>query len=396
MQNSTQPLQLRPSSAGKWVNCPGSVRAEQGLPDGDTTNMDTGTVAHWIAAKILKGEELPALDSELEVDNGEVVPVLFDSDLPMIRFDQEMLDNVSKYANYFQFGHYDMARLIVERRLEIDEGFGGTPDLIYINDDDDGNTLEVHDLKYGYNLVQAELNRQLMVYAYAADLECIAENGREFTHFKLVIHQPRLGRVDEVTYSRDEIQEFWGEALNRVADINDGVETRNAGEWCTKHYCKARATCAVFQDYALEDLPEIKEELNNADIGRKLSKIAAIRDWCDRIEQEAYSLVVEKGQRINGFKVVAGKRGGRAWISESDAEKMLKSMRLKNDVMYSQKLISPTQAERLYKSEILGERQWDRLNELITQAEGKPTLVPDADKRHEIEIITDLDLLEDV
>lgn len=393
MIDSTTPLRLRPSSAGKWINCPGSVKAEHGLPDGDTTHMDTGTVAHWIAAKLLRGGgELPPLGSEFEVDNGEVLPVLFDSNLPVVVFDQEMLDNVLKYSNYLLFGHYDMAKLIVERQLEIDEGFAGTPDLIYI----DGNTLEVHDLKYGYNPVQAAHNWQLMIYAYAADIEYIAENGREFTHFKLVIHQPRLGRVDEVTYSRDEIQAFWDVILTRVVDIDNGAETRNAGEWCTKHYCKARATCAVFQDYALEDLPEIKEELNNADIGRKLSKIAAIRDWCDRIEQEAYSLVVEKGQRINGFKVVAGKRGGRAWISESDAEKMLKSMRLKNDVMYSQKLISPTQAEGLYKSEILGERQWDRLNELITQAEGRPLLVPESDKRHEIEIVTDLDLLEDV
>lgn len=45
------------------------------------------------------------------------------------------------------------------------------------------------------------------------------------------------------------------------------------------------------------------------------------------------------------------------------------------------KLISPTTAEKLYKAGAIGPRQWPRLQELITQAEGKPHVAPESDSR---------------
>ncbi len=393
MGNSMPPLPLRPSGANKWVRCPGSAAAESGIEEGRIAAADEGTIAHWIAAKILKGEDIPETGTEWEVDDGKVMPVLFDSDLPVITFTDEMLEHVLKYTDYFSEEMYS-GDVYVEEYVTIaapGQPEGGTPDLFYI--DVRTNTLEIHDLKYGFSPVDAAENYQLMLYAYGVTKSFYA---CKFDTYRLVIHQPRLNRIDEKTYSRAEMEVQWVAIFNAAALTSKEIAPVIPGGHCTRYYCRARATCHAFQDYVLEDLPEIKEEIDNADIGKKLSKIDQIRNWCDAIESEAYTLAVEKGQRIPGFKVVAGKRGSRTWGSEEEAEQVMKSMRLKADVMYSRKLISPTQTEKLFKGGSIGKRKWSKLVELITQPEGKPKLVPDSSDRPEIEVITDLDLLEDL
>lgn len=50
---------------------------------------------------------------------------------------------------------------------------------------------------------------------------------------------------------------------------------------------------------------------------------------------------------------------------------------------YTKKLISPTQAKKLIKQQVLTERQWERLEEHIKRSEPKPCVVPESDKRPE-------------
>lgn len=56
-------------------------------------------------------------------------------------------------------------------------------------------------------------------------------------------------------------------------------------------------------------------------------------------------------------------------------------MRLKKEQMYDFKLISPTTAEKLHKAGELGARQWPKLQALIVQPEGKPSVAPESDPR---------------
>ena len=55
------------------------------------------------------------------------------------------------------------------------------------------------------------------------------------------------------------------------------------------------------------------------------------------------------------YKLVEGRRGKRDWRSPEDAEALMKSMRLKKDEMYDEKLISPTKAEKLLKDKLATE-----------------------------------------
>lgn len=56
-------------------------------------------------------------------------------------------------------------------------------------------------------------------------------------------------------------------------------------------------------------------------------------------------------------------------------------------------VISPTQAEKLFKQGVIGERKWQTLQGLITRPEGKPTLAAATDKRPALK--SDADYLTD-
>ena len=57
--------------------------------------------------------------------------------------------------------------------------------------------------------------------------------------------------------------------------------------------------------------------------------------------------------------------------------------------MYSKKLVSAPQAEKLFKEKIIGERQWPKLQELITRKAGGKTVVPATDKRPALTHVAD-------
>jgi hypothetical protein len=64
--------------------------------------------------------------------------------------------------------------------------------------------------------------------------------------------------------------------------------------------------------------------------------------------------------------------------------------------MYDYSVISPTSAEKLAKADALGERQWKKLQTLITQADGKPSVAPESDKRPALVITPTADEFEAV
>ena len=87
------------------------------------------------------------------------------------------------------------------------------------------------------------------------------------------------------------------------------------------------------------------------------------------------------GGNVPGQKLVKGREGIRKFSDPAEAETMMKSMRLKQDVMYDWTLISPTTAEKLAADGIIGKKQWPKLQALITRSEGGLSVAPAADKR---------------
>ena len=157
------------------MNCPGSVKAEEGLGEGSSVFAQEGTNAHELADHCLV--------------NGEDA-VLYEGVEGHFEFDvtQEMAENVQKYLDYVRSLPGDM---FSEQRVEFDEwvpGGFGTADAVIIQD----GLCTVVDLKYGKGVpVSAENNPQLKLYALGvyAHFSFIYEIRR----FRLAVVMPRYG-----------------------------------------------------------------------------------------------------------------------------------------------------------------------------------------------------------
>ena len=68
-------------------------------------------------------------------------------------------------------------------------------------------------------------------------------------------------------------------------------------------------------------------------------------------------------------------------------------MRLKVDQMYQMKVISPTKAEEILAA--ANPRKWKKLQDLIEQPEGKPSVAPASDKRPALALTVAFDPIPD-
>ena len=393
---------LSPSGAHRWMACPASVVLEADYPDTSSSFAREGSAAHELAAMVLENEE-PNAQAYVErmvefQDNGELVHW---------RVTQDMADYVNDYVNLVR----ELAQgktLLVERKVPIghltgEDGATGTSDVVIV-DTTNGN-LTVVDLKYGMGVrVDALENPQLMMYALGA-LEEYGLLG-DFETVSMYIHMPRLNYVSEYHITVQELLDFGydvGAAAKQVRlaqslDFSNGMEELTMGFFTPGEkqcrFCKAKATCpslraevteVVGGSASLEDFAEFLPETVDASTGDNylpiaMSKVDLVEAWCKSVRAETERRLLA-GQKVDGFKLVEGKRGNRKWDNEADVETLFKSFRLRQDEMYDLSLISPTKAEKVFKE---NPKRWAKVNDLITQSKGKPSVAPATDKRPEM------------
>jgi hypothetical protein len=325
---------------------------------------------------------------------------------------QVYLDNLKKYG-----GPTDDR--LVEHKVPIGHITGekatGTGDVVLLCFDI--AEIQAHDFKYGQGVeVDAEENEQLAMYLCGAlDVfdEFAPPGGWQL--FRGVIHQPRIkAEPDEHVWTRAELMEFKSKAKIAaelaVAHAEDDVGTLNsagllvAGDKQCK-FCSAKIItvggktieCPALAKLALEivtaefvdldaqpvALPKPAQAIpaDMERLGALYKQIPLAKAFFAAVAGEMEARLLA-GEKHPDFKVVAGRKGNRAWRDEPAVEEMLKTTRrVKHDQMYDYKVISPTSAEKLVKSKVIGDRQWKKLQEMITQADGQPTVAPASDKR---------------
>jgi hypothetical protein len=119
------------------------------------------------------------------------------------------------------------------------------------------------------------------------------------------------------------------------------------------------------------------------------NKVELVKQWCKAVEEARDHYLLEQNGQLTDWKVVQGKEGSRSWVNDAAAEAELKRMKIREEHMYAKKVISAPQAEKLFKSKIIGERQWPKLQELITRKPGGKTVVPASDKRPALTHVAD-------
>jgi hypothetical protein len=373
--------------------CPGSVTLEADIPDTSSAYAREGTAAHELAAMVLEDPASHASDYVGKKiafnDHGEDVLWLITKDMA------EYVDDYVKFVRERAEGKI----LHVECRLSIghitsEDGATGTSDVVII--DREQEAIEVIDLKYGMGVrVDAEHNAQMQMYALGAlyEYELISD----FSWVTMVIHQPRLNHVSEWNIPVDQLLRFGDEARLAADKVRWEEPTFNAGEKQCR-FCKAKATCPTLRAEVTEivggvaTLDDFTPETVDSQTGDNylpmaMSKVGLVEDWCKAVRAEVERRLLA-GQTVDGYKLVEGRKGNRAWSDEDAVEKLFKSFRLRQEEMYDFKLISATKAEKLLKE---NPKRWAKAEQLITRSDGKPSVAPATDKRPAMDVKPVLD-----
>lgn len=364
---ATKHALLGASSAARWLHCPPSVRLTEKIEDQASVYAAEGSLAHEIAESQLRWF----------VDNGdlmgwEVPDKLKSNDL----YYPGMVEDVAPYVGYVIKAFESAgpgAVLEIETRLNysdyVPEGFG-TGDALIIG----GGTLEIVDLKFGKGVpVDAEKNPQIMLYGLggllAYDFIYDVEN------VKMTIIQPRLDHVTSYTMTASDLYDWAAQTVQPIAALAyAGEGERATGDWC--RWCKIKATCAKRAAELLKaaDLME-QQELSDDQISAVLSLADDLKGWLSDVEGYALSSAL-KGETIPGWKVVEGRSNRKIKDTEELADALLEEYS-ESDIYKPTELKSLTDLEKLVGKKTMAERY----GEYIYKPEGKPTLVPETDKR---------------
>lgn len=365
---------LGPSGAARWINCPGSVLLTKDMPDQPSPYAAAGTVAHTLAETKVRNYFIdhwnkPSYDARLEAIRR------------MDGYDKSMEDATEEYLEFLKIRamSYDSEPAVfVETRIDlqsiIPDGFG-TADCIMLG----GNRMDIVDYKNGSGVaVEAEHNPQLMLYAYGAlqAFRPIVGDTVETVHLSIV--QPHAGGIKEwevlTSYLHSWAQQVVVPAVKEA--LSPGGRFA-AGDWC--QFCKARATCMERAKAMFDIEPLVRNEPNTLSpqsIGDILTRGRHVADWLKDLEEYALKSALS-GNTIAGWKVVEG-RGSRDWCGGSDAAfSALKARGIDEAILYERKPVSVAALEKALGKKVFAKAA----HGLWAKSPGKPTLVPENDKR---------------
>ena len=358
---------LSASSSHRWLNCNPSARLEREFADRETTAAAEGTAAHALAEHKLK--------RRLKLRSERPVSV-YDTD-EMETCTDDYADFVMEQVTKERRRDPD-TQVFIEQRLDfscyVPEGYG-TGDCLIVS----RGRIHIIDLKFGQGLlVDSEENPQMMLYALAALNQY--EEQYQIKKVKLTIFQPRRDNVStwETTVAK---LKKWAtkDLVPKAQRAFKGEGEYCPGEWCI--FCKAAVKCRARADDKLRlaqsefKMPPL---LTDAEIESVLAKLPDIKKWADEIQEYALAKALA-GKEWTGFKLVEG-RSVRKFTDERAVVKAANEAGYHD--IYKQTLISLTEMEKL-----MGKAEFSKvLGALVTKPQGKPTLVPDTDKRQAISV----------
>jgi len=358
---------LSASSSHRWLNCNPSARLEREFADRETTAAAEGTAAHALAEHKLKRRLKLRSERPVSVFDTEEMEICTDD------YADFVMEQVTKERR-----RDPDTQVFIEQRLDfscyVPEGFG-TGDCLIVSK----GRLHIIDLKYGMGLlVDSEENPQMKLYALAALKQY--EEQYQIKKVKLTIFQPRRENVSTWETSVAKLKKWATKDLIPKAEkAFKGEGEYCPGEWCI--FCKAAVKCrARAEDKLRLAQSEFKMPplLTDAEIEDVLAKLPDIKKWADEIQEYALAKALA-GKEWTGFKLVEG-RSVRKFTDESAVVKAANAAGYHD--IYKQTLISLTEMEKL-----MGKAEFSKvLGALVTKPQGKPTLVPDTDKRQAITV----------
>lgn len=437
---------LSPSGSKKWLGCSASLLCEKDIPNESGQAAINGTAMHAVSEDLLnrhiKGETTVTAAHYkgvyvLNEGKGPIKAVAGKPPAGAVLINDEFVTMVERYTDY-ALGIISSAEYVkIEMRAELTKllhpgyvaNFGkadcvtadgeevifktnsqqvktfGTADLVAVIPRTDGSfMLLVGDLKTGRHAVDAKENKQLMLYALAI----LAKLRRlyDITLVRLAIFQPYCGGPSEWDITPEGLGIFRKFASKRAIEALDVYyggkknlkashfkPSADACQWCRfNEKCNARTKAAIQTGGTTAtdaDLGDDGHEMTPEALKAAYEKLPELRQHIATIEKAMHAALLS-GVAVPGYKLVTGNEGNRKWSDAAKVTEMLEGARIKRDMMFKESLISPTDAEKVFKTE--KPRIWRRLEKLIERAPGKPTIAAADDPRAEWKQASDEDL----
>lgn len=359
---------LSASASHRWLACPPSAKLCANIADQTSEYAQQGTDCHELCAYLVEKALGRAVTDPTE---------------NLTFYDAEMQICAEEYRNYV-LEQIEAAKefckdpqVMIEQRLDfsrwVENGFG-TGDCVIVADE----VLQIIDYKHGLGVLVSAGdeehggNSQMMCYALGA-LEAFGDI-YDINQIKMTIFQPRRDNVSTYTISKDDLLKWAEEVLAPTAQLAyTGKGEFKAGDHC--QFCKVKATCRKRAEYNLELAKydfEMPATLDDIEIAAILAKVDEMISWGNDIKEYALQQA-QSGVHFDGWKIVEGK-SNRKFTDEAAVVFKVKDAGYDP---YEKKLLGITAM-----STMLGKKKFEELlGELVYKPPGKPTLVPEFDKR---------------
>ena len=354
---------LSASSSERWLNCPPSARLCEAYEDKGSDYAAEGTDAHTLCEFRLKQALGIPVDDPIE---------------NLSWYNEEMEECAQGYAAYVM-ELLETAKqtctdpvVMIEQRVNfsrwVKEGFG-TADCIVIAD----GVMNICDYKHGKGVeVSAVGNPQMRLYALGA-LE-IFDDIYDIEEIRMTIYQPRKGNISVDGMAKDDLLRWADTELYEKAEMAyAGQGDFRCGEWC--RFCKAKAECRERAEANMElarydfQAPALLDDSEIADI---LGKVDALTAWASDVKEFALQQAIS-GKEWTGWKLVEG-RSNRRYTSDAAVAATVEGAGFDP---YERKVMGVTAMQKM-----LGKSRFEELlAPYIEKPQGKPTLVPESDKR---------------
>lgn len=375
---------LGASKADQWLNCPPSARLQENIAEKRSSFADEGTAAHELAEmelcrKLFTNNPKDQKSLDRKIKNFKETNQYYNAEMEnAVQGYAELVEERFMEAKAKSFD----AILLLEQSLDfsewVPEGYG-TGDVVIVAD----GMLEVIDLKYGKGIpVSAQGNPQLRLYALGAWLA----NYWLYSIKEVIVTiiQPRLDNISTDIMPLDDLLKWADTVVKPAAKLAfDGTGEFKSGEHC--RWCKAKGNCRARAEKNMEALEyEFQDPalLSLDEIGPILYIAEQLQTWAKDIQEYALDQA-KAGSHIAQWKLVEG-RSTRAYKDKEGVKTALLSAGYKDDeILKPQEPFGITDLEKK-----IGKKTFkELLGDLIVKPQGKPTLVPETDKRPEMNSI---------
>lgn len=321
-------LSLTATELPRFMACNGFVRLGGVEPFNPSTEVtDEGNAAHWLCEQVYNGANPDELIGQ-KAFNGLFITA-------------EMVENCREYIQLIQSGNCLVEKDTSYRNGDLWE-IRGRAD--YIRAIPEEHTLIIADLKYGWRIVEPEMNWTLISHAISYRMYC----GFAPTKVVFRIYQPRAfhpaGPIREWIISGIELDEL-GKQLGSVLD--NPKATVCSGSQCYK--CKSLSQCPAAQIAAMNAVDVANMAFDSEMSDDKLSwMLDNLKRASEVIKQsyEAYQDLalhrLKDGRNVKSYTIQTA-LGNTTWNDDVTPELLEAACNIDCSV---KKLITPAQAKK--------------------------------------------------